>query len=247
MRFFLEKRTQKKKHSNRLYSPTCSRTPRNQHMHTKKDNHLPKHRGRYPCPLVITNVFICYPPSARHRVKAHTNDVQPEETWSLKRFDNDNVGHIFKLSAPNSWKNPPARNKSCEWKTSITVNSSPQETVWKYQKICQNHHKIPALMIESGPNNRSNTQLTGSTLRKQCPYLPRLLTLCPRSLPPRSRPSSYKLRFMGLLGDASNGPTKKRPSEDLPSHRSLLNPPKKKQQHYCWLKFVSTWQANLFS
>ena len=118
--------------------------------------------------------------------------------------------------------------KSCEWKTSVTVVSSPQETVWKYQKIRSKPPQNPAIMIESGPNNRSNTQLTGSTLRKQCPHLPRLLTLCPRSLPPRSRPSSYKLRFMGLLGDASNGPTKKRPSEDLPSHRSFLNPPQKK-------------------
>lgn len=99
---FSRTKNSEKKPSNRLYSPTCSRTPTNQHMPTKKDNHLPKHRGRYPCPLVITNVVICYPPSARHRVKAHTNDVQQEETWSLKRFDNDNVGHIFKLSAPNS-------------------------------------------------------------------------------------------------------------------------------------------------
>ena len=230
MRFFLEKKElRKKKHSNRLYSPTCSRTPRNQHMHTKKDNHLPKHRGRYPCPLVITNVVICYPPSARHRVKAHTNDVQQEETWSLKRFDNDNVGHIFKLSAPNSWKNPPARNKKL-WMKNLHHSQllSPRNGV-KIPKNLSKPPQNPAIMIESGPNNRSNTQLTGSTLRKQCPHLPRLLTLCPRSLPPRSRPSSYKLRFMGLLGDASNGPTKKRQSEDLPSHRSFLNPPPKKK------------------
>lgn len=108
---------------------------------------------------------------------------------------------------------------------------SPRNGV-KIPKNLSKPPQNPALMIESGPNNRSNTQLTGSTLRKRCPHLPRLLTLCPRSLPPRSRPSSYKLRFMGLLGDASNGPTKKRPSEDLPSHRSFLNPPQKKKKGF---------------